>query len=81
MKTMAVEQNFIGMTGNTTITEIKVNDKTKFVLTNNRVFERFDFVQVFSNEDAAWDKAKDISRFEEDFANAYSCVVNEDDEI
>jgi hypothetical protein len=81
MKTKAVEQNFIGMTGNTSVTEVKENGSTKFVLTNNKVLSRFNFVQEYLDEDTAWDRAKDISRFEEDFANAFSCVVNEDDEI
>lgn len=81
MKTMAVEQKFIGMTGNTSVTEVKVNGKTKFVLTNNKVFERFNFIQEFEEEDTAWGKAEAISRFEKDFANAYRCIVNEDGEI
>ena len=81
MKTMAVEQNLVGMIGNTSITEVRENDKIKFVLTNNKVFNRFNFVQEYLDEDAAWSKAQDISRFEEDFSNAYKCVINDDDEI
>lgn len=81
MKTMAVKQNFIGMTGNTSVTEVKDNGKTKFVLTNNKIFNHFNFVQEYLDEDTAWDRAETISRFENDFANAYRCIVNKDGEI
>lgn len=81
MKTMAVAQNFIGTTGNTSVTEVEMNGTKKFVLTNNKVFERFNFTQEFADEDTAWGRAEAISRFEKDFANAYRCIVNEDGEI
>lgn len=76
-----VKQKFIGTTGNTSVTEVKVDNKTIFVLTNNKVFERFNFTQEFADEDTAWCRAEAINYFQDDFANAYRCVINEDDEI
>ena len=82
MKTMAeMEQKFIGMTGNTSVTEVEVNGEKKFVLTNNGVFSRFNFVQEYLDEDTAWSRAEAISSFEEDFANACRCEINDDNEI
>lgn len=79
MKT--VKQNFIGTTGNTSVTEVTANGKTKFVLTNNKVFNRFNFIQEYLNEDTAWNRAEVISRFERDFAKAHYCAVTEEGEI
>lgn len=76
------KQAVIGNIGNTDIINIeKPNGEELFVLTNNKVFGRFNFVQEFADEDTAWDRAKTISRFENDFANAYCCIVNKDGEI
>ena len=74
-------QNFIGTTGNTSVTEVTVNGKTKFVLTNNKIFNRFNFVQEYLDEDTAWDRAETISRFERDFTEAHYCSITEEGEI
>ena len=79
MKT--VKQNFIGTTGNTSVTEVIANGISKFVLTNNKFFNRFNFVQEYLDEDTAWYRAEAISRFERDFAQAHYCSVTEEGEV
>ena len=76
------KQAVIGNIGNTDIINIeKPNGEELFVLTNNKVFGRFNFVQEFADEDTAWDRAETISYFERDFAEAHYCSVTEDGEI
>lgn len=80
-KAMEMTQELVDMCGNTAITAVHRGQNTVYVLTNNTVFNRFDFVQEFVDEDSAWNKAEAISRFEKDFANACYCSVNEEGEI
>ena len=80
-KAMEMAQELVDMCGNTAITTVHRGQNTVYVLTNNTVFNHFNFVQEYLDEDTAWNRAEDISRFERDFANASYCYVNEDNTI
>ena len=80
-KAMEITQELVDMCGNTAITTVHRGQNTVYVLTNNTVFNHFNFVQEYLDEDTAWNRADAISRFGKDFANACYCSVNEDSEI